>query len=159
MDDGIRMGLISEDDIPDDIQRVLGKTSKERLNSMIRDMINTSRGKNDIMMSDEVNEMFVKLRKFMFERLYFTEEMLKKDEKIEKMLTVIYENEKLKNRSDDEILRFMSGMSDSYASAREAAPALRVPGYSRQARADFRHRRPDGCAHRERRYPARPPRG
>ena len=35
---------------------------------MIRDMINTSRGKNDIMMSDEVNEMFVKLRKFMFER-------------------------------------------------------------------------------------------
>jgi len=115
MDDGIRMGLISEDDIPKDIQRVLGKTSKERLNSMIRDIINNSRGKNDISMSEEVNEKFIKLRQFMFDRLYFTEEMAERDKKVEKMLMVIYENEKMKNRSDEEILRFMSGMSDSYA--------------------------------------------
>lgn len=115
MDDGIRMGLISERDIPSDIQKNLGKTSKQRLNSMIRDIINNSRGKKDISMSEEVNEKFIKLRSFMFERLYFTKEMEERDKQVEKMLFVIYENEKMKNRDDGEILRFMSGMSDSYA--------------------------------------------
>lgn len=115
VDDGIRMGLISEDDIPEDIRKVLGTTSKQRLNSMIRDIINNSRDKNDISMSEEVNEKFKKLRQFMFERLYFSDEMKERDKQVEKMLIVIYENEKMKHRSDEEILKFMSGMSDSYA--------------------------------------------
>ena len=115
MDDGIRMGLISESDIPEDIQRVLGKTSKQRLNSMIRDIINNSRDKNDISMSEEVNEKFIKLRQFMFDKLYFSEEMLERDKQVEKMLFTIYENEKKKNQTNEEILSFMSGMSDSYA--------------------------------------------
>ena len=115
MDDGIRMGLISEDDIPADIRRVLGETSKQRLNSMIRDIIKTSLDKSDISMSEEVNGKFVRLREFMFERLYFSPEMTEKDKTIENMLVRIYEFEKKKNKTDEEILDFMAGMSDSYA--------------------------------------------
>lgn len=115
MDDAIRMGLISEKDIPEDIQQVLGTTSKERLNSMIRDIIENSLGKNDISLSEEVNEKFVKLREFMFEKIYFTEPMAERDKQVEKMLFTIYEAEMKKHKTDDEILDFMAGMSDSYA--------------------------------------------
>ena len=115
MDDGIRMGLISEADIPEDIQKCLGTTSKERLNTMIRDIINNSRNKNDISMSEEVNKMFIRLRQFMFDKLYFTEPMAQRDKHVEEMLFTIYDAEKKKHKTDEEILDFMAGMSDSYA--------------------------------------------
>ncbi len=115
MDDGIRMGLISEEDIPSDIREFMGDTAKKRLNFMICDIIKNSFDKNEISMSEKVNENFKRLRRFMFEQLYFSPEMTEKDKAIENMLVSIYECEKKKNKSDEEILDFMSGMSDSYA--------------------------------------------
>ena len=78
LDDGIRLGLITEEDIPFSIREVLGKTSNDRLDTMIKDMILTSQGKNEIKMSEEIDENFKKLRQFMFERLYFNEKVTKK---------------------------------------------------------------------------------
>ncbi len=115
LDDGIRLGLITEEDIPFSIREVLGKTSNDRLDTMIKDMILTSQGKNEIKMSEEIDENFKKLRQFMFERLYFNEKVTKKDETVKKIFYHIYEEEKKTRKSDEEILEFMAGMTDSYA--------------------------------------------
>ncbi len=115
LDDGIRLGLITEDDIPASIRKNLGKTSNARLDTMIRDMIVTSQGKNEIKMSDEIDENFKMLRQFMFERLYFNEKVTKKDETVKKIFYHIYEEERKAKKSDEEILEFMAGMTDSYA--------------------------------------------
>ena len=115
LDDGIRLGLMTENDIPSSIRKVLGKTSNDRLDTMIRDMILTSRNKNEIMMSEEVDYNFRQLRNFMFERLYFNDKLTKKDETVKKIFHHIYETEREAKKSDEEILEFMAGMTDSYA--------------------------------------------
>ena len=115
MDDGIRMKLIKEEDIPNDIREVLGESSKERLNTMVRSIINESKDKNDIVMASEVNEKFKKLRDYMFKKVYFSDELLEKESFVKRVLTYIY-NEKVKmGDSKEEILDFMAGMTDSYA--------------------------------------------
>ncbi len=115
LDDGIRLGLITEEDIPSSIRKVLGKTSNDRLDTMIRDMILTSREKNEIIMSEEVDYNFKQLRNFMFERLYFNDKVTKKDETVKKIFYHIYETERELKKTDEEILEFMAGMTDSYA--------------------------------------------
>ncbi len=70
MDDAIRAGILSEDDIPKGISAVLGDTRKERLDFLIKNIISFSRDKDDILMSDEVYDAMIKLRQFMFDNLY-----------------------------------------------------------------------------------------
>ncbi len=115
LEDGIRLGLIQETDIPSPIRKVLGETSNARLDMMIRDMIVNSQGKNEISMSAEVDRSFKELRSFMFERLYFNEKVTKKDETVKKIFHHIYETEKESGKTKEEILEFMAGMTDSYA--------------------------------------------
>lgn len=115
LDDGIRLGLISENDIPNEIQKILGSSSNERLDTMIRDIILTSQGINDIKMSEEVDYQFKNLRHFMFERLYFNEKVTKKDETVKKIFYHIYETETEAGKAPEEIMEFMAGMTDSYA--------------------------------------------
>ncbi|MCR4716494.1 MAG: deoxyguanosinetriphosphate triphosphohydrolase [Lachnospiraceae bacterium] len=70
IDDSVRAGLISENDIPKEISSVLGHSYRARINTMIHDIIINSQNKNDIVMSDEVKEATFALRKFLFERVY-----------------------------------------------------------------------------------------
>ncbi len=71
MDDATRAGILSEDDIPKEISDVLGKSRKERLDFLIKDIISNSKDKDDIVMSDNVYDAMIKLRQYMFDNLYF----------------------------------------------------------------------------------------
>ena len=53
IDDAIRAKVMSEEDIPLEIRKVLGMTTKERLNTLIHNIIMNSMGKNDIVMSEK----------------------------------------------------------------------------------------------------------
>lgn len=45
-------------------------STKQRLNTLIHNIIMNSREKDDIMMSPEIEEAMIDLRKFMFENVY-----------------------------------------------------------------------------------------
>ena len=70
IDDAIRAMVLTEDDIPMELKKTLGFSTKQRLNTLIHNIIMNSRGKNDIVMSAEVEEAMIDLRKFMFENVY-----------------------------------------------------------------------------------------
>ena len=75
IDDSIRAGLLSEDIIPKEIVKVLGKTNSERIDTLVNDIIhNTIKSIDnnciDIKFSDEVLEAMQELRKFMFKNIY-----------------------------------------------------------------------------------------
>ena len=70
IDDAIRALVLTEDDIPMELKKTLGFSTKQRLNTLIHNIIMNSRGKNDIVMSAEVEEAMIDLRKFMFENVY-----------------------------------------------------------------------------------------
>lgn len=70
IDDAIRAHVLKEEDIPLEIKKTLGFTTKQRLNTLIHNIIINSTEKNDIAMSAEVEEAMIDLRTFMFENVY-----------------------------------------------------------------------------------------
>lgn len=70
IDDAIRAMILTEDDIPLEMRKTLGFSTKQRLNTLIHSIIINSQGKDDIIMSKEVEEAMLELRSFMFEHVY-----------------------------------------------------------------------------------------
>lgn len=90
LDDAVRAGLLSPEDIPKDIIEVLGNSSKQRINTAITSIYNNSDGKNDVKMDKSVEEASEKFRAFMFERVYYSDAAKREEEKAERMLTEMY---------------------------------------------------------------------
>lgn len=130
MDDAQRAGLISEDDIPITLRLQLGETTKERLNTLIHDIVNASEGRDHVTMSAEVGEAMAELRRLMFANVYKNpkakteemkaKEMLKKlyayyvehpEKMSEEYLALIQKGERLERVVCD----YISGMTDQYS--------------------------------------------
>ena len=88
MDDAIRAGILSEDDIPITIRVVLGDTCRERLNTLIHDIVEQSRGTEYVRQSAEIAEGMRLLRELMFANVYRNPEAKKEEAK--KMLISLY---------------------------------------------------------------------
>lgn len=70
IDDAVRAGILSNDDIPDSICDVLGHTHADRIDTLVCDMIRTSREAGAIVQTPAVEKALQDLRSFMFERVY-----------------------------------------------------------------------------------------
>src|SRR5699024_7680539 len=90
MDDAERAGIFSEDDIPITLRVVLGDSCRERLNTMIHDIVINSAGKDRVQMSAEVEEAMRMLRKLMFQNVYRNPEAKKEEERAKRMLKERY---------------------------------------------------------------------
>lgn len=91
MDDSVRAGILTEADVPGEITSVIGRTSGERLNTFIHDIVINSQGKNDICMSSEVDRAMKALRKFMFDRVYNSRSAKSEEKKAEQLIITLYE--------------------------------------------------------------------
>lgn len=91
IDDAIRGKVIREEDIPENCVRVLGSTLRERLNTLIHDIVSNSMGKNDIIMSEEKHEALLSLRKYMFENVYVSSAAKAEEGKAERMIGQLFE--------------------------------------------------------------------
>ena len=70
IDDAMRAGILTNEDIPAPISDVLGCTHSERINTLVRDVIFSSMDKPEICMSPGIETAMLDLRAFMFERVY-----------------------------------------------------------------------------------------
>ena len=91
MDDAIRGGILTDEDVPESIACVVGRTLGQRLDRFIHDIITTSQGQPVITMSEEIREAFEKLRAFMFERVYTNPVAKAEESKAENMISVLYD--------------------------------------------------------------------
>lgn len=90
IDDAIRGRVIREEDIPKEFTDVLGTTLRERLNTLIHDMIKSSMDVNDIVLSDTMDKALKGLRSFMFERVYTNSVAKSEEGKAEHMIGQLY---------------------------------------------------------------------
>lgn len=90
MDDAQRAGIITEDDIPVTLRMLLGYTTRERLNTFVHDIIENSRGKDAIHMSEDVELGLKELREIMFATVYQNPVAKKEERKAIRMLTELY---------------------------------------------------------------------
>jgi dGTPase len=127
IDDGVRAGIISNNDIPREIRKTLGKTGSDRIDRMVRDVIAATLACDyeAISMTPEVYESLEELRTFMFENMYLTPAVRTEFEKAQRMLIALFEyitahpEEFFDGTSDEPVdrlaLDFVAGMTDRYA--------------------------------------------
>ena len=127
IDDGIRAGIISENEIPKEIRSTLGATGSKRIDRMVRDVISATLACDyeAITMSKEILQSLEELRRFMFENMYLTPTVRGEFVKAQKILTALFEHvvanpsEFLDLKSEEPVERlaldFIAGMTDRYA--------------------------------------------
>lgn len=90
IDDAIRAGIITDSDLPEDCVEILGDTSRKRIDFLIRNIIKSSEGINDIKMDSDVKNSLYKLRAYMFENVYNSGMLSKEREKYGRFLSIMY---------------------------------------------------------------------
>lgn len=90
MDDAQRAGIITEDDIPITLRMQLGFTTRERLNALIHNIVDNSKGQDSICMSPEIQEAMMDLRAIMFRNVYQNPVAKKEEDKAVEMLRELY---------------------------------------------------------------------
>ena len=90
IDDACRGGVISPQSIPKSITDILGETHSARINTLVKDIIFASQGKNDILMSEDVEKAMNALRKFMFEYVYVGSSAKKEEKKVDGIIEGIF---------------------------------------------------------------------
>lgn len=130
IDDAIRGGIISEEDIPKELRNTLGKNVRERLNRLIHDVITNSMDQPSICMSDEISQAMAELRKYMFANVYQNPQAKGEEGKAVQMVEKLYlyyedriellpeHNRKRIELGDSEeqaVCDYIAGMTDTYA--------------------------------------------
>jgi dGTPase len=70
IDDAGRAGILDPPDLPDAPVALLGRTSSQRIDALVHDLVETSARAGDIRQSPPYEEALLGLRSFMFERVY-----------------------------------------------------------------------------------------
>jgi dGTPase len=129
IDDACRGGIIDVGDIPWDCLAGLGTTHGERIDCMVRSVINESDGRPFVRMDERTGKLTAKLREFMFEAVYLNPVAKGEEVKAEQMLSQLYyyfvENPELLPKeyyatAEDEgkeraVCDYIAGMTDRYA--------------------------------------------
>lgn len=68
IDDAVRAGVMSEEDIPLEIRQVLGFSKSQRINTLVLSAIENST--DDIILAPDINEKFDELHELMFDLVY-----------------------------------------------------------------------------------------
>lgn len=91
IDDAVRAGILTNEDIPRSITSVLGITHSQRVNTLVCDAIATSREAGAVCLTPEVDKALKDLRSFMFERVYRNPIAKGEEQKAKDMLRQLFE--------------------------------------------------------------------
>jgi dGTPase len=115
IDDAVRYGLLSEDDLPHEEIEILGSTGSARIDRLVHDIVEESEGRDDIRQSAEVGEAMLSLRGFMFERVYLGPQAAPEHENTHAVVRKIFEHLIERDGDVDEVVDYIAGMTDRFA--------------------------------------------
>ena len=93
IDDAIRSGVITMDDLPKDAIALFGAGHRARIDHMVSNVVSYSDGKDFVSMDEENAAMLQQLRSFMFENVYRSQKVKKEEDlaKVEVVLSSLYD--------------------------------------------------------------------
>ena len=123
IDDALRAGVLRYEDLPQAEIAALGTTGTERIETLVRDLLERSAAAGDIVQGEEIGAAMKRLRTFMFERVYLGPAAQKEKQRIERMLQALFAHyaENLppavaEGANDSErVVDYLAGMTDRYA--------------------------------------------
>lgn len=109
IDDSIRYGILTEADLPRDEIALLGPTGAKRIDTLVHDLVETSASVGDIAQSEEIGGAMLRLRSFMFDRVYLAPVTKPEHDRAHATIRRIFES--------GASVEFIAGMTDRYALA------------------------------------------
>jgi dGTPase len=121
IDDAIRAGFLSEDDLPASTRDVLGQTHAKRIQRMVSDLVSRSDSADSIQMSPDIAEAMGEARQFLFDKVYLglvataTRDAVKLI--VQTLLRHFAENPPREGRDDPRqtAVDYVAGMTDRFA--------------------------------------------
>ena len=125
VDDALRAGIIRFEELPTGPISVLGDKMSRRIDTLVRDMISTSKQKGEVALSDEGYAALMGLRAWLFENVYRGGGRSRENEKAARVVRELFGyffrhgEERTKSDPDPivETVDFIAGMTDRYALA------------------------------------------
>ncbi|MBR5472972.1 MAG: deoxyguanosinetriphosphate triphosphohydrolase [Clostridia bacterium] len=128
IDDAVSAGVISEDDIPLEIRQVLGFSKSQRIDTLVKSVVNNTQ-MQDVKMDEQTAVAYESLHKFLFDTVYrnpivkaeetkvdgivsgIYEYLIKNPDKLDNEYNVIREREGIERAAAD----YIAGMTDHFA--------------------------------------------
>jgi dGTPase len=123
IDDAIRAGVLSFGELPAGEIELLGTTGSERIETLVVDLLDHSDEAGDIAQGEEVGGAMLRLREFMFERVYLGPEAQLQKPRIERMMGALF-NHYLEHpppaltadaTEEQRVVDWLAGMTDRFA--------------------------------------------
>ena len=124
IDDSIRAGVISYSDIPDEFKSFYGNSRADRISSMIHSVVENSKDSPDIRMDDQSYKMLMKLREFMFDRVYMNPFVRAEEQRAHNIISELYYHflkhpdampkDYIKGSPHQDVCDYIAGMTDTY---------------------------------------------
>jgi dGTPase len=113
IDDAIRAGVLQFEDLPRAEIELLGSTGSERIETLVVDLLRHSHA--DIVQGEEVGSAMLRLREFMFERVYLGPIAAAERPRIERMMRFLFEHYSAELGDQQRVVDWLAGMTDRYA--------------------------------------------
>jgi dGTPase len=126
IDDAIRAGLLTADELPQEEIALLGERGSRRIDTLVHDVVEASAAAGDIAQTEDVARAMLNLRAFMFERVYLgpqaAEQRRTATETVDRIVThfVDHPGELPPDRPGElpeRISDYVAGMTDRFALA------------------------------------------
>jgi dGTPase len=128
IDDALRAGVLSEGDLPVAEIALLGETGSARIDTLVRDIVERSHDSGDIVQSEEIGGAMLRLRKFMFDRVYLGPVARVEHERVHRAMRVLFDYyiehpgevpEAAPGASEHQrVTDYLAGMTDRYCIAK-----------------------------------------
>ena len=123
IDDALRAGVIGLEELPVEEIEVLGTTGSERIETLVRDLIERSESASDIVQGEDVGGAMLRLRKFMFDRVYLGGDAKSQRLRIERMLRSLFDHYAehpppaitADAAEHERVVDYLAGMTDRFA--------------------------------------------
>jgi dGTPase len=115
IDDAVRHGILDPEDLPEEEVALLGPSGSRRIDTLVHDLVESSEAAGDIVQGEEVGAAMLSLRGFMFERVYLGPHTAEEHERARETVQKIFDQLADRGDSPDEIVDYLSGMTDRFA--------------------------------------------
>ncbi len=117
IDDALRAGVLSEDDLPAGAIATLGPTGSARIGTLVEDLVTCSERAGDIVQGEAAGAAMDALRTFMFERVYLAPSARAEHAKIHNVIATLFArfcDEAPDDRDGRRVTDYLAGMTDRY---------------------------------------------
>jgi dGTPase len=129
VDDAVRSGIISEEDLPRGPIAVLGTSRSQRINTVVNDLVGTSLGHPKVSMGAETIQALNQLREFLFETVYTSPAVTREADRARNVVEELfryccaspeempeqYQEDPRGEGAERRVVDYVAGMTDSFA--------------------------------------------